>query len=213
MILTERPDGIRIIRVDDVEEALPYRATFAGAYQDIFSESPYNERFYPSEAEAVLNQHLESPGSITLLAVKGRARVVGFGMGLPALRKPDIAKELRGLLPVKHTFYLSELGVLSSFRRKGLGRELTRMRLQLIDHQRYTHAVNRASATRDLSYNMFMAMGFDDIGVYMEVPSRRMDGRVSTDRRLFMAILLNSDDFTEETGDPTTFGTASPLVT
>ena len=121
VILQERPDGIRIIRVKQPEDALAYRATFAGAYQDIFSEPPYNERFYPSEAQSVLAQHLSVSGNITLLAVKGRARVVGFGIAIPVAKKLDIVRELRGLLPVKHTFYLSELGVLSSYRRRGLG--------------------------------------------------------------------------------------------
>ena len=37
---------------------------------------------------------------------------------------------------------------------------------------------------------MYMRMGFEDIGVYTEVHSRRIDGRVSTDRRLFLSKVL-----------------------
>ena len=78
VVLSERPDGIRIIRVESLEEGLQYRTSFAGAYQDIFSEPPYEERFRPSEAMGVLRNCLETPEQITLLAVKGRSRVVGF---------------------------------------------------------------------------------------------------------------------------------------
>lgn len=50
--------------------------------------------------------------------------------------------------------------------------------------------VLRTSAVRNASYEMYMKLGFDDMGVYMEVPSRRLDGRTSTDRRLFLSKVL-----------------------
>ena len=59
-VLVERDDGIRIIRLHHHSQSLAYRAAFAGAYQTVFSDPPYNERFYPSEAQAVLRQHLET---------------------------------------------------------------------------------------------------------------------------------------------------------
>ena len=211
MILLERPDGIRIVRIGSPDEALPYRASFAGAYQDIFSEPPYNERYFPSEAQAILRRYLSTPENICMLAIRGRAKVVGFGIGVPANSKPDIARDLRGLLPVPHSYYLAELGVLESARGVGLGKTLVTQRLELIDHQKYTHVVLRVSAVRNRSYDMYMDMGFDDIGVYTEVHSRRTDGRVSTDRRLFMSKLLSRRKSTLTTDDGTSerFGTST----
>jgi len=190
VIVLERPDGIRIVRIGSPEEALPFKASFAGAYQDIFSEPPYNERFFPSEAQSILHRYLQSPENICLLAIRGRSKVVGFGIGVPAASKPDIGRDLRGLLPVAHTFYLAELGVLESARGQGIGKTLVAHRLELIDHQKFTHVVLRVSAVRNQSYDMYIDMGFDDIGVYTEVHARRTDGRVSTDRRLFLSKLL-----------------------
>lgn len=211
VILLERPDGIRIVRIGSPDEALPYRASFAGAYQDIFSEPPYNERYFPSEAQAILRRYLSTPENICMLAIRGRAKVVGFGIGVPANSKPDIARDLRGLLPVPHSYYLAELGVLESARGVGLGKTLVTQRLELIDHQKYTHVVLRVSAVRNRSYDMYMDMGFDDIGVYTEVHSRRTDGRVSTDRRLFMSKLLSRRKSTLTTDDGTSerFGTST----
>jgi ribosomal protein S18 acetylase RimI-like enzyme len=211
VILLERPDGIRIVRIFSPEEALPYRASFAGAYQDIFSEPPYNERFFPSEAQSILRRHLQTPENICLFAIKGRARVVGFGIGVPARSKPDIARDLRGLLPVQHTFYLAELGVLESARGMGIGKSLIDMRIAAIEHQKYTHVVLRVSAVRNLSYDMYINMGFEDIGVYTEVHARRVDGRVSTDRRLFLSKLLTGRKLMEasEEADAEGFGTSS----
>ncbi|MDP6946796.1 MAG: GNAT family N-acetyltransferase [Myxococcota bacterium] len=178
------------MRIQRAEDAVRYRASFAGAYQDIFSEPPYNERFFPSEAQAALHRYVQTQEHITILAVRGRSRVVGFGIGVPALSKPDIARDLHGLLPVQHSFYLAELGVLEGHRGKGIGKSLISHRMQAIDANRYTHAVLRVSAVKNATYDMYMAMGFDDIGVYTEVHSRRIDGRVSTDRRLFLSKLL-----------------------
>lgn len=211
MIVLERPDGIRIVRISSPEEALSYRASFAGAYQDIFSEPPYNERYFPSEAQGVLNRYLSTPENICLLAIRGRAKVVGFGIGVPAFKKPDIARDLRGLLPVPHTYYLAELGVLESARGEGIGKTLVAHRLELIDHQKYTHVVLRVSAVRNRSYDMYLDMGFDDIGVYTEVHSRRTDGRVSTDRRLFLSKMLTrrKSALTTDDGSSETFGTGS----
>lgn len=189
-----RADGIRILRIQSPEEAAPYRASFAGAYQDIFSEPPYNERFSPDEAQGVLTSFLQVPDNITLLAVKGLETVVAFGIGVPCSARPDVARELRGLLSVAHTFYLAELGVLAGYRGRGLGRDLVRQRLALIDPRRYTQVVLRTSAVRNASYEMYMSFGFDDIGVYMEVPARRLDGIVTTDRRLFLAKALTPAD-------------------
>lgn len=204
-VLMERPDGVRILRVRNNHEALPYRAAFAGAYQDIFSEPPYNERFFPSEAQSILRQFLDVPESITLLAVRGNTQVVGFGIGVPALAKADVTRALHGLLPLQQSFYLAELGVLRSYRRTGLGHDLIQARLALIDRARFSNVMLRTSAVRNSSYDMYLSLGFEDMGVYMEVPARRVDGTVSTDRRLFLCKVLPAPGEGEEVGDPKTW--------
>ncbi len=194
-----REDGIRILCLSSTADALAYRASFAGAYQTVFAEPPYSERFYPSEAQAVLRAHLETPDAIVLVAVKGIAQVVGFGLALPVMSRPDVTRELRGLLPVRRSMYLSELGVLPRYRGSGLGRQLVQMRLDLIDRQRFGCVTLRTSASRDGAYNMFMQLGFEDMGVYMEVRSRRVEGNVSTDRRLFLCKHFATESAAPET--------------
>jgi len=188
--LVERDDGLRILRVFGPEDAAPFRASFAGAYQDIFSGPPYLERFWAPEAMGFFDAFLRMPDHITLLAVKGESRVVAFGIGVPVTARADIARAFQGLVPVRHAFYLAELGVQEHWRGRGLGSQLVDLRLQLIDRQRYTHALLRTSAVRNASYEMYLHMGFEDMGVYMEVPSRRVDGTVTTDRRLFLSRVL-----------------------
>ena len=213
-VMLERDDGIRIVRLISTTDALAYRAGFAGVYQTVFAEPPYNERFYPSEAQAVLRSHLENQDSIVLLAVKGISQVVGFGLAIPVMSRADVTRELRGLLPVRRSMYLSELGVLPRYRGSGLGRMLVELRLNLIDLQRFDHVTLRTSASRDGAYNMFMQLGFEDMGVYMEVRSRRTEGSVSTDRRLFLCKHFEggsaepeeqAHSYDEDTTDPETW--------
>ncbi len=205
-ILEERDDGVRIIRVRTLAEAAPYRASFAGAYQAIFAEPPYRERFFPSEAQAILRSSIETPGNITILAVRGITQVVGFGMGLPAGARGDVKRELRGLLGIPQTFYMAELGVLPAWRGAGLGKALTRHRLRLVDRRCFTNVILRTSALRTASYEMYVKLGFEDMGVYMEVPARRTDGTVSTDRRLFLCkVVPRAEQLGEEVSDPETW--------
>ena len=157
-VLRVRDDGIRIVRLRGPQDAEPWRAAFAGAYQAIWSEPPYDERFFPDEAEGVLLRAVRLPDNVTLLAVRDSGIVAGFAIAYPVQAKSDVAREIRGLLPVEDTFYFAELGVLDGHRARGLGQELVRLRL-----------------------------GFQDTGVYMEVKSRKNDNSQRTDRRLFLS--------------------------
>lgn len=179
---------VSIIRVESAAEVVPYRASFVGAYQTVWSQPPYNEEFYPYEAEAVLKRQLQSAGHLTLLAVRGISTVVGFGFAVPLKQRQDVAREMTGLLPAAHTMYLAELGVLGKWRRKGLGGAMIDQRLELVDRQKFTHCLLRTSTS--VGYQLYADRGFEDMGVYMEVQSRRVNGGVSTDRRLFLSKVL-----------------------
>lgn len=185
--IAQRDDGVRVVRIESPEEADPWRASFAGAYQAIWSEPPYNERFYPEEAEGVLRYALSVPGNVTLLGVRDSGMVVGFALAFPLSAKADVARQVRGLLPIEDTFYFAELGVLERWRSHGLGRQLVDLRLEQIDRERFRYVLLRTSAIRNASYEMYRRMGFDDTGVYTEVAARRLDGTSRTDRRLFLS--------------------------
>jgi ribosomal protein S18 acetylase RimI-like enzyme len=186
MILVERPDGLKIVRITRPEEAIVYRAAFAGAFQDVWSEPPYNQRVFPSEAEGILLSYLRTPEQITLLAVRGATQVVGFAIGVPAASRPDVIREVRGLVPVSDTFFLAELGLLETWRGKGLGRQLIDLRASLIDHYRYHQALLRVSTAKNLLYELYRRLGYEDVGLHTEVASLRIDGSVTTDRRVYL---------------------------
>lgn len=176
----------RIVSPNDVAQ---WRAGFIGAYQTIFSGFPYFERWYPSEAEGVYRRLTALEGNVTLVATRGDTQVVGFGVGIPILGNRAVATHLTGLVPLKHTFYLAELGVLEEWRGRGVGRTLVQERLKLVDARRYSHVVLRVSMNHSPSSEMYKVMGFEEMGVSMDVSAMRTDGKVTTDRRMFLSKL------------------------
>lgn len=191
MVVTELEDGIAVRLVADPAEAEEWRAAFIGAYQTIFSGFPYFERWLPDEVDGVWHKLTGTPGHITLLATRGMTQVVGFCVGIPLAAKKDVARELTGLVPTPHTFYLAELGVLPEYRNREIGRTLVLERHRRIDRQRFTHVVLRVSSAHTPSSAMYRALGFQEVGVTMMVPAMRVDGRVTTDKRFFLSKVLS----------------------
>lgn len=189
MILRELEDGVVIRRVTD--DAADWRAGFTGAYQTVFSGYPYFERYYPSEAEGVWRQMTRTPGNITLLATQG-TQVIGFGIAIPLQFKLDVARSLTGLVPIDRTMYLAELGLLEGHRGKGIGGALVQERLKVMDRERFEHVVLRVSTLASPSSKLYLDLGFEEMGVHMEVSSMRVDGRVKTDRRAFLSMVLSA---------------------
>jgi ribosomal protein S18 acetylase RimI-like enzyme len=190
MLITEI-DDVTIRRLTTPEDVVQWRGAFIGAYQTVFTGFPYFERWYPSEAEGVYQRLTSFEGNITLVATRGDSQIVGFGIGIPIVGNRAVANHLTGLVPLKHTFYLAELGVLEAWRAKGVGRTLVRERLRLIDERRFSHVVLRVSMNHSPSSEMYKAMGFEEMGVYMDVSAMRTDGKVTTDRRMFLSKLLS----------------------
>ncbi|MEZ4235220.1 MAG: GNAT family N-acetyltransferase [Myxococcota bacterium] len=190
MVIAEL-DDVTVRRIVTPEDVAQWRAGFIGAYQTIFGGFPYFERWYPSEAEGVYRRLTALEDNITLVATRGDSQVVGFGVAIPLLGNRAVSTALTGLVPLKHTFYLAELGVLEDYRGRRIGRTLVRDRIRLIDDSRFTHVVLRVSQNHNPSAEMYKAMGFDDMGVSMDVSAMRTDGRVTTDRRTFLSKMLS----------------------
>jgi ribosomal protein S18 acetylase RimI-like enzyme len=184
-------DELHVIRLETPEEVSRWRTAFVGAYQTVFADAPYHERITAEEAEGVYRRLVSVPENIFLIVVRNDEELVAFGVAIPLRYKADVSRALSGLVPVHHGFYLAELGVLKQWRDRGLGRLLIQWRLNLIDRTRYSQVLLRVAASRNASYELYRSMGFEDMGVYMEVPAVRTDGRVVTDRRLFLCSIIS----------------------
>ena len=196
MVISEF-DDLTIRHVTEASDVARWRAGFIGAYQTVFSDAPYYERFFPSEAEGIYRKLTSTPGNITILVTRGSSQVVAFGIGVPLRFKTDVCRELEGLVPTRHTFYLAELGVLPQYRDRTLGRTLVSERLRRIEHSQYTHVLLRISLNNMTSSKIYTQLDFEDMGVYMDVRAMRTNGKVTTDRRFFMSRVLSQVELTE----------------
>jgi len=185
-----RQRGAFLLKAEKMADLRSYKASFVGVYQAVFSEQPYSQRLFPIEAQAVLKRNLETAGHSSLFLVMGATQVLGFGLGVPLDSRQDACRELRGLLDVSHTYYLSEFGVLPKYRERGLGRLILERRLEEIDRDIFSHAVVRISTADDAARHLYSKLGFEEVGVFQEVMGRRNDGSVRSDRRMFLSKVL-----------------------
>ncbi len=194
MLLQRFDDDLRLERVVTPEESRRWREAFVRIYPEIFSGEPYNESISDEEAAATWDFLTRAKEHITILALTNDDQLAGFGIAIPVAATRLVAAKLAGLVPHKHTYYLAELGILPMWRGRGLGRALVHERIKRMDTKRYSHVVLRVSGERNPSYDLYTSMGFEDMGVYMEVKARRLDGHTRVDKRLFLSRVLSQVD-------------------
>ncbi|MFT7521344.1 MAG: GNAT superfamily N-acetyltransferase [Kiritimatiellia bacterium] len=181
---------VRLLCIRTAAQGQSWRAKFVEAYRLVFRMPPYREQFAQGEIEATWDRLTTTPGHISVLAINSDLDVVGFGLSIPLQYEHTVARELAGLLPPAHTFYLAELGVLREYRHCGLGTDLLRARLDRIDAQVYRGIALRASASRE-SHQLYTNMGFQDTGVSMHVRHLRTSGEQASDQRIFLHCVLS----------------------
>ncbi|MFM2162162.1 MAG: hypothetical protein RLZZ383_1674 [Pseudomonadota bacterium] len=195
-------EGVSILRVTSSDDVAAWEPAFVAAYIRIFADAPYHEVFQPEEVAGIWRRLTAARGHITLIAVDPQGDVVGFGIAIPLAEAADVARELNGLVPVKATSYLVELGVQASWRRRGLAKHLVRLRIALLDRATTTHVVLRVAEGRSATFDMYRAMHFSDMGVSMPVRRLRTDGTVQTDVRHFMSRVLSQVQFEDDATGP-----------
>lgn len=194
MVLLTADDGTKIIHVNSTTSIDFWRDGFARSYPIVFTGPPYFEQLTTQDALDVWDRLTKTPENITLIAASPTNEVLGFGIAIPLPKQKDVSTALNGLIPVHHTFYLAELGVLPQARGHGLGRMLVKHRMDLINLERYAGVVLRVAEEQNSSMRMYQSMGFEDMGVYMDVKAKRVDGSTTADRRLFLYCVLSQVD-------------------
>jgi GNAT superfamily N-acetyltransferase len=141
------------------------RKGFVAAYQAAFAGPPYFEQYTFEEViQEVWNPHREH-GMIVLATHAGE--VIGFGCALPLLKSPDDIQEytrariLEGSLDAHpdNVWYMSELGVTSEYRGRGIGTQLVKHRLLSIQHTDGTHYMFRTAAQGSNSIRIYQRIG------------------------------------------------------
>lgn len=152
-----------MIRYEPVNAPTPStrRDGFVNAYKEAFGGPPYFETYSTEEVvEDIWLPHVKD--GIVVLALDDE-RVVGFGCAMPVLKSPlDVREFLASQqrdFSIDKTWYMSELGVVESHRRRGLGYALVKHRLLTISHRGDTTYVFRTAAEGSNSIHLYRKIG------------------------------------------------------
>jgi ribosomal protein S18 acetylase RimI-like enzyme len=187
-------NSFTVTRILTSEDIAQWEQSFAHAYEAVFAGEPYLESFTPGKAAGVFRMLTELHDHITLIAADPSGDILGFGIAVPLSTMKTIAPRLDGLVPMRQTYYLAELGVLPNARGEGVGRALVRHRIRLMDRERFSHVVLRVSDTENSSAAMYKSLDFEDMGVSMDVTRPRIDGSVRADQRHFLCRVISQVD-------------------
>lgn len=164
---------IRYVPVDE-QTLKTDRDGFIAAYKEAFGGPPYFEKYTSEEVlDEVWYPHLQD--GMTILALDG-TKVVGFGCALPLDKSPTDVQEFLKTLDTEvfpadfnHTWYMSELGVLESYRGRGIGYSLVKQRMLSINHRGDTHYVFRTAASGSNSIHLYRKVGAIELPVLQDV--------------------------------------------
>lgn len=142
-----------------------YLNGFVEVYKEAFGGHPYYEVYTDSDVlNGVWIPHLAD--GIIVLACEGES-VIGFICAMPLLKSPSEiqeflrAKQLNGDFPVEFndTWYISEIGVRTTHRRRGIGTQLIGLYLTRILEFQCHHYIMRTPVKDSNSIRIFKRIG------------------------------------------------------
>ena len=179
--------GGRLIAITQIKTAQDLESCFSTGlfplYQETFADAPYFEKFSEEEVREFFEEYRQQG---ILYIASSDTKVIGFGAMLPLPRAlpRDILDKLQTVgINVNETWYNADLGVDKDFRRKGIGTQLVKARLDAVRGQT---VVMRTSGDNKQSQSIYQSLGFEQIpGITQVVEGRRQDGRIKKDVRIF----------------------------
>ena len=161
-----RTSNIRYVEIGPENEALYFKG-FVQVYQEAFSGPPYFEE-YDEEMVANLAWKPHRLSGCIVLALDGE-KTVGLGCCLPLARVtancPNsfflLSLRRRAELPFQalEACYMTELAVLPEYRKRGIGTELVRRRLDWAKEQGIKYYLMRTAAEGSNSLSLYSRLG------------------------------------------------------
>lgn len=154
------------------------------AYEDAFNRFPYNETFQPGEIDTMFYEYFHNG---YIFVVSREEQIIAFSSAVPIVCVPDIASILIGQKGVSESsWYLPDVGVRHAYEGKGIVKTLMKKTLEILPQ---TSVTLRTSEDNIRAQGLYSSLGFITMPeLRQEIPRPRMNGRVESDRRLFMLL-------------------------
>lgn len=156
-------------------------------YKLSFAEPPWEEEFSDHEIDEILFEGFRHPSS-QMFVVREGERVVAFGIGFPLDYHHTVAVHLSGCPDFDNTktMYMADVAVHPEFRGLGLGQMMIDARLRSLPDW-CENVVMRTAREGSKSKPLYEKRNFRTLdGWDQMVESKRLDGSISTDPRVFL---------------------------
>lgn len=155
----------------------------AGVYQRAFARSPYNEEFTLEEATNNLSGLINKGGD--LLIRKLGNRTIALAGGVP---QGD------------GSYWIEELAVEPDYQSEGVGRQMLNDLLITIAGRNIPSIGLRTTANNTKALGLYTSEGFAVGDFPIVVPSKRKNGRIELDERVYLSKILSSEPMKEKEG-------------
>lgn len=155
----------------------------ARVYQRAFAQPPYKEVFTLVEAANNLAQLIAEGGD--LLIRKLGNRTIALAGGVP---QGD------------GSYWIEELAVEPDFQGEGIGRQVLRDLLTTVAGRKIHSIGLRTTRNNTKALGLYASEGFAVTGAPVIVPSKRKNGRIELDERVYLSKILSSEPMKEKEG-------------
>lgn len=169
---------MRILETTGVA-VVPYQAT--EVWREAFSQPPYSEQYTPAESQA----------NLLALAGEGGDLLLGQLDG-------EIVAIAGGQIDDSSTYWLEELAVKPELQGRGLGRKIFKSLIDRALAKEPNQFALRTSTENSKALKLYVSEGFTPNGESIVVPSRRTDGRIRLDERVYLTRLAKETEMKEE---------------
>lgn len=155
----------------------------AGVYQSAFAQPPYNEIFTLEEATINLSKLINNGGDLLIRRLGNRT--IALAGGVP---QGD------------GSYWIEELAVEPDFQGKGVGRQMLRDLLTTVAGKNIKSIGLRTTANNTKALGLYASEGFAVTGAPVIVASKRENGHLELDERVYLSKPLSSEPMKEKKG-------------
>jgi len=155
-------------------------------YQQVFADFPYNEKFSVEEVKSAFEATLNAGGLIFTASAPDNRKTIAFVSSVPLRAEPSISDVVKSVVDLQTTSYFSEDGVAQAWRRQNISTNMKDMLLTANYLLGYDNVILRTSL-----YNYPQIASVSKSGgvviseISQDVESKRGDGTISSDKRIF----------------------------
>jgi hypothetical protein len=186
----ERETGLDIAKIEDQQQLNTcLDQGLAQLYKNAFAEPPYCENFSIEEVKKFFQEYFDEGGFIFVATNPQQGdKPVAFLVTVPLKAHFDLAAKTARYVDTLKTTYFADAGVDPAYRRRDISVKMKQILFEKNALAGFKQGLSRTSQESYKQISAFNKVGGKAIaGLFQDVASKRLDGTIVTDRRIFYA--------------------------